>query len=180
MRGLVFSEFLEFVEDAAGPEMADKMLTSCNLESGGAYTVVGTYDHAELLKMLTFLNEATGQEVSEMVQAFGKHLFPKLAESHPKIVGDTASLFDFLESIETHIHREVRKLYPDAELPAFETKRPSPNHLVMTYSSQRPFADLAFGMISGAAMFFEEKIQIERKDVANGGGYAAEFHVVAA
>ena len=118
--------------------------------------------------------------VSDMVQAFGKHLFPKLAKSHPKIVGDTASLFDFLEGIETHIHREVRKLYPDAELPAFETNRPSDGHLVMTYNSQRPFADLAFGMISGAAQFFEKKILIERKDIANKGGFAAEFHVVAA
>ena len=67
MRGLVFTEFLDFVESAAGAEMVETMLESCDLESGGAYTTVGIYNHDEILTMLTFLNKATGQEVSAMV-----------------------------------------------------------------------------------------------------------------
>ena len=61
MRGLVFSEFLEFVENAAGEDMVEDMLDECDLESGGAYTSVGNYDHGEIIKMVTFLYFKTGK-----------------------------------------------------------------------------------------------------------------------
>lgn len=177
MRGLVFTEFLDFVESAAGAEMVETMLESCDLESGGAYTTVGIYNHDEILTMLTFLNKATGQEVSAMVTAFGQSLFGQLISAHPAILQSGQSLLDFLEGIESHIHREVRKLYPDAELPEFETERPDPDHLVMDYHSSRPFADLAFGMISGAAMHFGQQIEVTRSTLESANGQAERFEV---
>ncbi len=175
MRGLVFTEFLDFVETVAGPEMVETMLESCDLESGGAYTSVGTYDHGEILKMLTFLNKATGQDVSDMVMAFGKNLFGQLIQHHPNIIRSETALLDFLEGIETHIHREVRKLYPNAELPYFETERPSNDKLVLIYQSSRPFADLAHGMISGAVEYFKNKVEISRQALQVPGGFGARF-----
>ncbi|MEO0342742.1 MAG: heme NO-binding domain-containing protein [Pseudomonadota bacterium] len=177
MRGIVFTEFLDFVDEVAGPEMTEKMIDACDLPSGGSYTSVGTYDHDEMIDMLVFLHNATGQEVAEMVQAFGKHLFGQLAESHSKIIGDTMSILDFLEGIEDHIHTEVRKLYPDAELPKFTTERPSPNHLVMNYESTRPFADLAYGMIQGASVHFGSGLSVARKDEAFDGVNRCRFDV---
>lgn len=177
MRGLVFTEFLDFVEKTAGPEMVETMLESCNLASGGAYTSVGTYDHEEILNMLAFLNQATGQDVSDMVTAFGRNLFAQLAVHHPAIVQSSETLLDFLEGIETHIHREVRKLYPDAELPYFETVRPRKNMLIMTYQSSRPFVDLAHGMINGAVDHFKDTVRIARENMPVASGYCARFQV---
>ena len=177
MRGLVFTEFLDFVETAAGPVMVEEMLDSCDLVSGGAYTTVGTYDHQEILKMLVFLNTATGQAVSEMVIAFGQHLFGQLVEHHPDIVQDGVALLDFLEGIETHIHHEVRKLYPDAELPFFEAARLDPTHLTLTYRSARPFADLAYGMLNGAVAFFKKNARVERSEITVAQGYGAQFNI---
>lgn len=177
MRGLVFTEFLEFAETVAGPEMVETMLDSVPLESGGAYTTVGTYDHDELLSMLGFLNQATGQEVSDMVRAFGQHLFGVLAKSHPAIVGEPGTILDFLEGIEDHIHKEVRKLYPDAELPKFQTNRPETILLVMDYHSTRPFADLAEGMINGASDFFDSALTV---NPAPGPDHGVRFTVMAA
>lgn len=177
MRGFVFTEFLNFVEATAGPEMVETMLDSCALDSGGAYTSVGTYDHDEILKMLTFLHQATGQEVTDMVTAFGRNLFGQLAASHPAILSTSASLLNFLEGIETHIHREVRKLYPDAELPTFETSRPREDMLVMTYHSSRPFVDLAHGMILGAVDHFKNTVRLARSNLNPVSGYAARFEV---
>ena len=177
MRGLVFTEFLDFVESVAGPEMVETMLDSCDLKSGGAYTAVGTYDHQEILKMLTFLHSATGQEVSDMVTAFGENLFGRLIAHHPGILSDGKGLLDFLEGIETHIHREVRKLYPDAELPVFEARRPDDRHLVLDYRSSRPFADLALGMIRGAARHFSDEIDVQRHDLSAQAGQGARFEV---
>ncbi|MEO1563457.1 MAG: heme NO-binding domain-containing protein [Pseudomonadota bacterium] len=145
---------------------------------GGAYTSVGTYDHTEMLDMLTFLHTATGQEVSDMVIAFGKHLFGQLADSHKAIFADQNRVLDFLEGIERHIHAEVRKLYPDAELPKFDTERVSDGHLVMIYESARPFADLAYGMIEGASAHFDTGLQITRKDEVSATGKSTRFDVV--
>ena len=41
MKGIVFTEFLEMVED----------------QSGGAYTSVGTYDHNEIFRLVNCLSE---------------------------------------------------------------------------------------------------------------------------
>ncbi|MEM7240836.1 MAG: heme NO-binding domain-containing protein [Pseudomonadota bacterium] len=177
MRGLVFSEFLEFVENAAGPDMVEDMLDECDLESGGAYTTVGNYDHEEIVKMVVFLNQATGNEVSQMVHDFGRYLFGQLAKSHTSIVGDETKIIDFLEGIESHIHTEVRKLYPDAELPMFETNRLDETHLVMDYSSSRPFADLAHGMIMGASDHFGNSLVVKRTDQPANGSFRTRFEV---
>lgn len=180
MRGLVFSEFIDFVEEQAGPEMVETMLESCDLDSGGAYTTVGFYDHEELLRMLAFLNSATGKEVSDMVQAFGRQLFGRLATSHPQFLRDGCTLLDFLQGIETHIHTEVRKLYPDAELPRFEAERCDPHRLILRYRSTRPFADLADGMITGASDWFGKSVKVARQDDDATDGFATTFEIRAA
>ncbi len=43
MKGIVFTGFLELVEDKYGLEMVDEIITNSNLESKGIYTSVGTY-----------------------------------------------------------------------------------------------------------------------------------------
>lgn len=177
MRGIVFTEFLDFVDQAAGAEMTEKMIAACDLPSGGAYTSVGTYDHLEMIDMLTFLNKATGNDVSEMVEAFGKHLFGQLAGTHPDILGDQKSVLDFLQGIEEHIHTEVRKLYPDAELPKFTTIRDTPDKLTMIYESARPFADLAYGMIQGASEHFGSGLHVARTDDKIGELFRCRFEV---
>ncbi|MEM9715138.1 MAG: heme NO-binding domain-containing protein [Pseudomonadota bacterium] len=180
MRGIVFTEFLEFVDQVAGPEMTEKMIDACDLGSGGAYTSVGTYDHLEMIDMLVFLHNATGNEVSEMVTAFGQHLFGQLADSHAEILKDQKEILNFLEGIESHIHSEVRKLYPDAELPTFKTDRISEGELVMHYESTRPFGDLAYGMIKGAADYFGSSLTVKREDKNEGDLNRSRFDVAIA
>ena len=48
MKGIVFTEFLDLVEAKFGAEVLEEMLDAADLKSGGAYTAVGYYDHAEM------------------------------------------------------------------------------------------------------------------------------------
>ena len=80
----------------------------------------------------------------------------------PAFFSGVDSAFTFLASIDGHIHVEVRKLYPDAELPRFECRMLGPSQMEMIYTSSRPFADLAEGLIVGCAKHFGQPMTIER------------------
>lgn len=159
MKGVVFTEFMELVEDKFSFEMADQIIEASELESGGAYTAIGTYDHHELLKLVTHLGEFAGAPVPDLVRTFGHHLADKFATGFPAFFENT-DLFTFLESVEDVIHVEVRKLYPDAELPRFETERKDESTLLMKYESSRPFAELAMGLIQGTIDYFGETAEV--------------------
>jgi hypothetical protein len=177
MKGIVFSEFIEMVEDVFGPDVADRIIDESDLPSGGAYTSVGTYDHVEMLTLVTHLSEATGIPVGDLVQTFGKHLCGRFTQLYPSFFEGVESSLDFLETIENHVHVEVLKLYPEAELPHFGTQRPDPDTLVMTYRSGRPFGALAHGLILGAAEHFGERVEVELEDLSGGVGNQVRFTV---
>ena len=165
MKGIVFTEFIEFVEQRFSLDTADEMIEACELQSGGAYTSVGTYDCGEMLSLVSSLGEITSTPVPDLVRGFGQHLFSRLAAAHPEFLADIPDSFSFLKRIENHIHREVRKLYPDAELPRFEWEETAPDLLVLTYHSRRPLADLAEGLIQGCFEHFSERVELGREDL---------------
>jgi hypothetical protein len=179
MKGIVFREFLDMVESQFGMEVADQIIEEADLPSGGAYTSVATYDHNEILKLVGQLHRATGLPVPDLVSAFGRHLFGRFHTLYPAFFQGADGAFDFLERVESIIHIEVRKLYPDAELPVFECTRPAPGQLVMLYRSQRPFADLAGGLIQGCIEHFGEPIVVRREELPPGpnGEHRALFEL---
>lgn len=164
MKGIVFAEFIEMVEDAFSPEIADRIIEESDLESGGAYTAVGTYPHEELVAMVVRLSEITETPAGDLVKAFGRHLFSRFVSAYPAFFEGLGSSFEFLETIENHVHVEVRKLYPDAELPTFDCVRDG-NTLTMTYRSKRQFADLAEGLIEGSIAHWGESIELHREEL---------------
>ena len=163
MKGVVFTEFLEMVEENISIDVAEEILASCELPSGGIYTSVGTYDYSEMLQLVMKLSSLTGADVPQLVQAFGRHLFGRFKQLYPELFGRIDSAFEFLSIVDNQIHVEVRKLYPDAELPRFETTRLGEDVLEMVYRSDRPFADLAEGLIAGCLQYFGETVEIRRE-----------------
>jgi hypothetical protein len=175
MKGIVFSEFLEMVESHFSPEMADEIIVAANLPSGGMYTSVGTYDHGEMMALVAQLSARTGSPGAELIQTFGTYLFGRFVEMHPAFFEGVNGTFDFLTRIEEHVHAEVRKLYPDAELPSFETTSPKQDTLEMVYRSRRPLADLALGLIRGCVDHYGEDLVIEQLDLSNDGRTHVRF-----
>lgn len=84
MKGIVFSEFIELVEDKFGIEIADTIIEKSNLPNQGTYTQVGTYDHKEMLTLVTHLSKETGIEVPVLVQAFSEHFFDRFTQMYPQ------------------------------------------------------------------------------------------------
>ena len=175
MKGIVFCEFVEMMEQEFSAEIADEILSSTPLDSGGAYTAVGTYDHREMLALVGKLSEKIGMAVPDLVEAFGRYLFRRFFVLYPHFFDAVDGAFSFLDRIEEHVHVEVRKLYPDAELPTFETSRPNNDTMVMVYQSRRPFADLAYGLIGGCIAHYDEPVDVHMEDLSGQGRTHVRF-----
>jgi hypothetical protein len=175
MKGVVFTEFLQLVEEKFGYEQVDQIIQKSNLPNDGAYTAVGTYDHEELLRLVTQLSDSTSIPVADLVKAFGDFLFVKLAEGYPSLLEQVRNSYQLLTNVHGFIHVEVRKLYPDAELPDFEHRVIDDKHLEMTYRSTRPFADLAEGLIAACTKYFDEEVELQRRDLEAMDGTCAQF-----
>ena len=177
MLGIVFSEFIEMVETEFSEDVADQMIEAVeeSLDSGGSYTAVGNYDHGEMLTLVTKLSEITDVPVPALVETYGRHLFGRFHTRYPVFFEGIDNSFDFLQGIEDRIHAEVRKLYPTSELPGFELPENGAERMVMDYSSKRPFAPLAYGLIQGCIDHFGERIDVDYQDLSDGQGTKARF-----
>lgn len=169
MKGIVFTEFMEMVEQKFGYEMVDELLTRTDLPSGGAYTSIGTYSHHEMVSLVIGLSHKTKTPIPTLLYSFGQHLFQTFSKSYGHFFEGVPDAFTFLESIERYIHVEVKKLYPDAELPRFQTKRLDEKTLEMIYHSERSMGDLAHGLIASSLENFKEKAEIKRESLEDGG-----------
>lgn len=169
MKGIVFTEFLEMVEEKFGYDMVDEIIAEGDLPSGGSYTSVGTYSHAEMVQLIVGLSQKTNKDVPSLLKAFALYFFDTLEKTYPQFLEAADNAFDFLESIENYIHVEVRKLYPDAELPTFQTNLLADNTLEMIYTSERAMSDFAEGLMERAIGYYGEEASIVKKNLTEDG-----------
>lgn len=165
MKGIVFTEFLEMVEQRFGFETADRIVSESELPSGGVYTAVGTYDHQEMVRLVGSLSARSGISVADLLKLYGEYLFGRFTVAYSRFFEPAADAFSFLARIEDYIHVEVKKLYPDAELPTFRVARPAPEVLELVYHSSRGLADFAEGLLKGCMQHFGEQIHLHREQI---------------
>ncbi|MFT6282178.1 MAG: hypothetical protein ACJA0U_002313 [Salibacteraceae bacterium] len=166
MKGIVFTEFIEMVESEFNLEMADDIIVKSNLQSEGTYTSIGSYSHTEIFALVEQLSLATGIAQVDLFRIYGEHLFSRFKIHYPAMFEKINNALSFLELVDSYIHKEVMKLYPNAELPSFVTERASENELIMIYSSKREMSDFAHGLILGCLKNFNEKAEIEIEKIS--------------
>lgn len=177
MKGVIFVELVNFIEESFGMVFADRILSNTALASGGAYTSVGTYASGEAFAIVESVAAESSLPTSDLLRAFGEYLFARLAAGHPEFLVAVDGPITMLKQIEHHIHVEVRKLYPDAELPHFTYEPSGPDELVMVYRSSRGLADLCEGLIRGCYAHFNKPIRLTREALPGRAGTAARFHL---
>lgn len=169
MKGIVFTEFLDLVEDKFGLEMVDLIISQSDLESGGAYTTVGTYDFGEMLQLVTNLSTNTDIPVNDLLLVYGEHFFAVLKDNYGQMLDMYKDPLDMLASIENHIHVEVRKLYPDAELPTFTVLNKTEDELIMIYTSSRALHHFGLGLMNKTFEHFNSKATIVLEKIKEDG-----------
>ena len=180
MKGMVFTEFFEMVETRFSAAMVDRIIEASAVASGGVYTSVGTYDNAEMGALVRALAEATGVPAADLLRDYGEYLFPRFVEMFPHFFDGIDSAFAFMHRVDSYIHVEVRKLYPDAELPQVVCQDQGPGQLLVEYRSARRLGDLAEGLIRGCIRHFNEEVRITRADDQSDGGRTVHFTLTTA
>ncbi len=173
MKGIVFTEFLDLVEEKFGLEMVDDLIMSSDLPSGGAYTAIGTYDFGEMTQLITHLSNKTEIAIEDLLLLYGEHFFSVIEKSYPKMLAQYSDPLEMLASIENHIHVEVRKIYHDAELPTFEILEQTPKSLKMIYSSSRSMHRFGLGLMNSTFRYFNKECQIECEKLKDDGSEVA-------
>lgn len=166
MKGIIFNLLESVVIDEYGEDAWDDLLEDAGME--GSYAALGNYPDAELLRLLALMPEAFGGDRDDQLRWFGRRAMPILAQRYGVFFERPTDTRSFLLTLNNIIHAEVRKLYPDADVPTFDfdptpgVEPPSGDSLVMGYHSTRGLCALAEGFIHGAADHYGQAATIEQ------------------
>lgn len=169
MKGIVFTEFLDLVEERFGLEMVDAIISQSKLESKGVYTSIGTYSFSELLQLLQNLKIQTGISIDNLLLIYGEHFFSVIETNYKDLLSSYNDPIEMLASIENHIHVEVRKIYTDAELPTFIIKEKTKKTLILIYKSSRSMHHFGLGLMNKTFEHFNSKATIILEKIKKDG-----------
>lgn len=175
MKGMIFTSFLYLVEERYGLEMVEEVIEEAAPASGGIYTTMGVYDHTELIDMIVVLSKKTDVAVPTVTKTFGMYLFAELIAAYPQWIEGLNSSFEMLQKVDSFIHVEVRKLYPDASPPGFKCNRYTETTMELIYESPRCLGDVAEGLIQGCAAYYGERLQVQRESLGDMSGSRERF-----
>ena len=169
MKGIVFTEFLDLIENKFGLEMVDKIISQSKLESKGSYTSIGTYSFSEMLQLLHNLELQTGISKDNLLLIYGEYFFNVIKTNYTDLLSSFKDPIEMLASIENHIHVEVKKIYNDAELPTFIVEKKTENSLIMIYKSSRSMHHFGLGLMNKTFEHFNSKATIILDKIKNDG-----------
>ena len=116
-----------------------------------------------MVTLVTNLSTLTDVSVPDLLMEFGRHLFKRFVISFPAFFEGIKSTLEFLPRVDNVVHMEVKKLYPDAELPSFSCVMSGPDAMIMTYRSKRSLPDLAEGLIHACIDHFGDSLVVKRE-----------------
>ena len=169
MKGFIFTELIQMVEEKFGYSIADELASNPVLPSKGVFTGVGNYPFSEMQIMLKDLHERTQIPISDLLFTYGVWLFKRLGARYPYLIEDTTSAFDLLRQLDQKIHVEIKKLYPESQPPRIITEDIDDQTMKMVYISHRKMGILAQGLIHGCASYFGETVEVNSVEISEDG-----------
>ncbi|MES2802477.1 MAG: heme NO-binding domain-containing protein [Bdellovibrionota bacterium] len=175
MKGIVFNLVEEFISKNWGEDKYEEILALCPLHTKEPFVGPGTYPDSDLMVIVGKAADVLGISVSEALRAFGKFMLPQLVGKFPNFITPYKHPKDFLMTIDSVIHVEVRKLYKDAETPRFVFQDTGPNQLSFDYQSKRKLCSLVEGMLDGVSEHYKMPIKYTQTKCYSKGDGACHF-----
>ena len=177
MKGIIFDVFEKFVQANWGADFFEEVLEATELETQEPFVGPGTYPDADLFALVSTAIERLGVSLDDALQLFGHFAFAHLAQTLPGGVSAYEHPADLLAAVDSIIHVEVRKLYPDAQTPKVEVSDRDGDSLVLSYESRRQLCPLLLGLLEGAAEHFGFAVEHEPLHCMRDGASECAFQV---
>lgn len=154
MKGVVFTELLDLIENKYGYTMVDTLLTNCDLASKGIYTSVGNYPSEELHSLINELHNKISKPQSELLHELGVHLFSVFERMYKDYFVPYNHAFDFLKNINELLEIELHKLYPEEHLAIIEYNKVSETKLELTCPYTNKMCHLIIGLLEALTHYY--------------------------
>jgi len=175
VKGIVFNLLDELVRRHHGEDAWDAILDGAG--AVGAYTSLGSYEDAELGRLVESASTVLGESPHAILIWFGRKAIPELVGRFPQFFSPHRRTEDFLLTLNEIIHPEVMKLYPGASTPVFDFDRSNRSVLRMGYVSERKLCSLAQGFVEGAAEHFGDDCEIAEPECMVRGDSRCLFEI---
>lgn len=178
MQGIIFNALEEFVLENADMETWNDVIDDSGVKNSGAYTAGVSYEDSEIIALAKTLCDKLNLSLEEGLRVFGEFLFGFLLNRGPielKQYTDSQSLLAELESV---IHRDVKRVHPEAYTPFFEYEKSSDNTGVLVYRSKRKLCFIAEGVITGLAKHFNQHIEMQHTSCMHNGSEQCSWDIV--
>ena len=175
MKGIIFNLLEDFIVEKFGENKYEEIIASCALQTNEPFVGPGSYPDEDFFAIYSKALEHLKIPSAEALRTFGKYCFHKLASKYPIFIKMHNHPKDFLKSVDSTIHVEVRKLYKDSETPKFTYRDPAPNKLIMEYTSKRKLCNFAEGLIEGVSEHYKIPIQCKQLQCTLNGNKVCEF-----
>jgi Haem-NO-binding len=176
MRGIVITEFLDFVARAF--PAADPPTPSPGL--GSSLSPVATYPESGLRDLVAQVSRSAQCSEAAVLRDFGSYLFGRFFAIYPVFFEGPVDSLGFLATLHDQVHGDLQRFHPDAELPDLRCERRGSGEFVLDYRSPRALADLAEGLVLGCIEHFGDDVRMTREDLPGPPGRAVRFTLCAA
>jgi hypothetical protein len=166
MKGILFNVVEDVVTEALSADAWDDVIDAAGV--GGSYTSLASYPDTDLFAIVAAIAAATDLSPDDTYRLAGRLGFKHLARRNPHILQGTDGWQQLIMSLDDIIHPEVRKMYPDAEVPGFATT-PVGDGLRVTYTSRRKLCALAEGLILGGGGWYGHELEVEHESCVHRG-----------
>lgn len=176
MKGVIFNLLEASVTRAFGADAWDHLVEASGVS--GAYTSLGNYPDSEIEALVGAAMVVLSFDRDQVLRWFGQSAIPILSELYPDFFEGPSTGREFTAGVNTIIHAEVRKLYPDSACPHFRMREGSSGGLVMDYLSVRNMCALAQGFVEGAAVWYDETVDFRHTACTAHGDKHCTFEIV--
>ena len=174
MKGVLFNVVEDVVTEAMSADAWDDIVERADV--GGAYTSLGSYPEEELGRLVAATARHADLSENDTLRLTGRLGFKHLVKRAPQLMYGLDDWRAVLKSLDEIIHPEVRKIYPDADVPGFDATDDG-DSLVMTYTSRRGLCALADGLIVGTGEWFDTALAVVHESCVHDGDDACTMRV---
>ncbi|WP_170977203.1 heme NO-binding domain-containing protein [Halorussus salinisoli] len=163
MHGIVLKGLKDFVTTEYDHEAWQAIQDGAGLE-GKVYVPVTEYEDADVLGLVDAASAITGEEVPDLLDAFGRFLVPPLVETYGVHVDEDWTGLELVANVETYIHEALRaKQLSTYTPPALSSEWVGDDRVKVTYDSERELCPLAIGLLRGIESYYDETFEIEEE-----------------